>query len=292
MMRQLRWLLAVDSNYIITLNEAIARILAAESGEDFSVSDDLDPNIGLATIDLTNFRCQAKKCEFDQILQKGNGHSKTFGIIGMNPIGQALAQQLRSGFGWEILYYDWQPVPDIEAAYDARFVTVDRLLQQADLLCVVLPLTGTLARLIRQHYLAPKPAQAICIAWRRSLPIEQAAAHLGRYYSDCVHLDDLASIVGLNKFRLARLFSATFGITPHHFQLLLRVFYARSMLIRGVEIREIAYRLGFSDQSHFGRCFRSITSMTPGQYQKVVLDDQGAAGLFNELALEDNVESA
>ncbi len=281
----------MNANNIITLNEAIATTLADEPGDGSSFVPDLEGSIGLAAIQLAGFTWQGRRCEFGEYLRMQNAPFETVGVIGMNPIGQAIVQQARLGFGLEVLCADVQPVLEFEDAYDARIVSVNEVLRGADLICFALPLPGRLVRQITRHYMALKSAHTIGIAWRRCQPVERAAIYLGKDYTNCIPLDDLAAMAGLSKFRLARKFSATLGITAHRFQLLLRVFHARSLLYEGVEIGEIAYRLGFSDQSHFGRCFRSIAGMTPGQYQKMVLHDEELSKSFCEFALQANLEN-
>lgn len=281
----------MNTNNIITLNEAIATTLAGEPGDASTFGPDHEGSIGLAAIQLGAFTWQGRRCGFGEYLRMQNARAETVGVIGMNPIGQAIAQQARLGFGLQVLYSDVQPAPEFEDAYDARFVSINEVLRGADLICFALPLPGKLVRQITRHYLALKSAHTIGIAWRRCLAVERAAIHLGKDYTNCIPLDDLAAMAGLSKFRLARKFSATLGITAHRFQLLLRIFYARSMLYEGVEIGEVAYRLGFSDQSHFGRCFRSIAGMTPGRYQKMVLHDTELSRSFYEFALHPNLEN-
>ncbi|MBE2295920.1 MAG: bifunctional glyoxylate/hydroxypyruvate reductase B, partial [Phycisphaerales bacterium] len=68
-------------------------------------------------------------------------HSKTIGLLGMGRIAQAVARRARLGFNMTVLYHDRQPMPEVEAALGARFLPMDELLQTADFICVVLPLS-------------------------------------------------------------------------------------------------------------------------------------------------------
>jgi AraC-like DNA-binding protein len=59
------------------------------------------------------------------------------------------------------------------------------------------------------------------------------------------------------------------GKTPHQYLVERRVEVAKSILLRDdVPLAEVAYRLGFADQSHFTRHFRRITGASPGRLRR------------------------
>jgi phosphogluconate 2-dehydrogenase len=68
-------------------------------------------------------------------------HGKTLGILGFGRIGQALARRAALGFGMPVLYHDRSPVEVPMLAGLTRHVPLDELLQQADIVATVLPLT-------------------------------------------------------------------------------------------------------------------------------------------------------
>ena len=86
-----------------------------------------------------------------------------------------------------------------------------------------------------------------------------------------VTLDDLSSLTGLNKFYLGRVFSKEVGISPHQYQLGLRVQQSKDKLARGETLADIAFDTGFSDQAHFTRVFKRFTLTTPGRFQRDTL---------------------
>ncbi|MNJ03069.1 HTH-type transcriptional activator RhaS [compost metagenome] len=75
-------------------------------------------------------------------------------------------------------------------------------------------------------------------------------------------------MLGISRYAVIRLFKANWGLTPHAFQLNLKVNQARELLKYGKNIGDISYELGFSDQSHFHRVFKIHTGVTPRQYQQ------------------------
>src|SRR5207302_10571344 len=114
-------------------------------------------------------------------------------------------------------------------------------------------------------------SDTIFVAWLRSPAIERALAHLKQNYPERVELRDLAVIAGMSKFQFVRAFTAILGVTPHRYQLLLRLAKAKAMLRAGYEIAQVAAHAGFWDQSHFDRSFRLFFGMTPTQYRQNAL---------------------
>ena len=86
-------------------------------------------------------------------------------------------------------------------------------------------------------------------------------------YDQELSLDLLACHARLNKFYALRAFKREMGVTPHCYQLHLRVGKARQMLRAGQKSTEVAHALGFCDQSHFVRTFHEMTLVTPRRYQ-------------------------
>ncbi|WP_434771476.1 AraC family transcriptional regulator [Pseudomonas entomophila] len=80
-------------------------------------------------------------------------------------------------------------------------------------------------------------------------------------------LADLAHLVGMGRYQLIRAFRQATGFTPHAYQLNARINRARAWLREGRPLADVAYRLGFADQSHFQRVFKAHTGVTPGLYR-------------------------
>lgn len=85
---------------------------------------------------------------------------------------------------------------------------------------------------------------------------------------DRIHLEELASTVGLSPFHFFRKFKSEFGTTPHAFVVQRRIERAKSLLlIRNMPLKVVAADCGFSDQSHLNRTFRKALGMTPVEYR-------------------------
>ena len=80
-------------------------------------------------------------------------------------------------------------------------------------------------------------------------------------------LVELARMAHMSRYQLIRAFRTATGMTPHAYQLNIRINQARDWLRQGAELADIAYRLGFADQSHFQRIFKAHAGVTPGLYR-------------------------
>src|SRR4051794_37502632 len=94
-----------------------------------------------------------------------------------------------------------------------------------------------------------------------------ACDYLGDQPARNVGLDELASVAGLGKFRLVRLFRERTGLPPHALQVAHRVRAARRLLEAGETIAATAAATGFADQSHLHRHFVCSLGVTPGEYR-------------------------
>ena len=92
--------------------------------------------------------------------------------------------------------------------------------------------------------------------------------HLHGARDQKLNLDDLACRFSLDKYQLIRHFKRQLGITPNGYLTLLRIEQAKGLLAQGHALVEVALETGFYDQSHFARCFRTHTGVTPRGYQK------------------------
>ncbi|SFN94518.1 phosphogluconate 2-dehydrogenase [Pseudomonas sp. NFACC24-1] len=102
-------------------------------------------------------------------------HGKTLGIIGMGRIGEALAQRGHFGFGMPVLYHSHSPKPAVEQRFNARYCSLETLLQQADFVCLTLPLTAETQGLIDAQAFARMRPETLFINISRGKVVDEAA---------------------------------------------------------------------------------------------------------------------
>ncbi len=100
--------------------------------------------------------------------------------------------------------------------------------------------------------------------------VARVREYLHEHYRDSISLEQLAAIAGVSKYHLVRTFRAAIGVPPHMYQLRLRLTRSLLMLQQGSPLSAVAYELGFADQSHFTRAFRSEYGTTPGAWLRAL----------------------
>ncbi|MFL6623691.1 MAG: 2-hydroxyacid dehydrogenase [Sulfurifustis sp.] len=102
-------------------------------------------------------------------------HGATLGILGMGRIGQAVARRAR-GFAMTVLYHNRRRVDaDIEREVDARYVSLDELLSQSDIVTLNVPYSPATHHLIGAEQLARMKRSAILINVARGGVVDDAA---------------------------------------------------------------------------------------------------------------------
>lgn len=102
-------------------------------------------------------------------------HGKTLGIIGLGRIGEALAQRGHFGFGMPVIYHSQSRKPTVEARFDAHYRSLEALLQEADFVCLTLPLTAQTEGLIGAEQFALMRPESIFINISRGKVVDEAA---------------------------------------------------------------------------------------------------------------------
>lgn len=102
-------------------------------------------------------------------------HHKTMGIVGMGRIGLALAQRAHFGFNMPILYNARRHHQEAEERFNARYCDLDTLLQEADFVCLILPLTEETHHLFGAAQFAKMKSSAIFINAGRGPVVDENA---------------------------------------------------------------------------------------------------------------------
>ncbi|MEM5342162.1 AraC family transcriptional regulator [Paraburkholderia azotifigens] len=121
--------------------------------------------------------------------------------------------------------------------------------------------------LLDKYRSAPRLTESAS-SMRADPALARAYEYLHEFWNRNVSLSDLSRESSMTTSDVCRRFSAAYGLSPHRYQLVLRVMEAKVRLLMGAEISEVASETGFADQSHFGRHFKSILGVTPGTVAK------------------------
>lgn len=124
-------------------------------------------------------------------------------------------------------------------------------------------LLSVVARLVSDHLVR---GHALSEAGREHAAVLRVKEWLDGNSDQNVSIHSLAVLARLSPYYLIRAFHRHVGISPHKYQMSVRINRARKLLASGAPISEIAYQAGFCDQSHLNRCFRKILGVTPGKY--------------------------
>jgi AraC-like DNA-binding protein len=98
--------------------------------------------------------------------------------------------------------------------------------------------------------------------------VRRARAHLRERWDQRVTLAELATHAGLSRFELVRRFRDQNGVTPHAYQVNLRVDEARRRLAAGHPPAAVAADCGFADQPHLSRVFKRAVGVSPARYAR------------------------
>lgn len=154
-------------------------------------------------------------------------------------------------------------VRDAEAA--RLFVAAHRLLEGgADPLEGDEALLRAYALLIARHARGARPPAVLRDAGGA---VRRARDYLDANFAQAVDLATLASVAGLTRHHLVRLFKRATGLTPHAYLTDCRIRAARRLLASGAPPAEVAVACGFFDQSHLTRAFKSRIGLAPGAYR-------------------------
>ena len=107
---------------------------------------------------------------------------------------------------------------------------------------------------------------------RERAMVRRVTEYLHANASRRITLGELSVLAGLSPFYLSRSFHDATGLPPSEYLTQIRVRRARTLLEGNSSLAQIALAVGFSDQSHFTRRFKSIEGITPAAYRKIVQD--------------------
>jgi AraC-like DNA-binding protein len=104
--------------------------------------------------------------------------------------------------------------------------------------------------------------------------VKQIRDYLRENYAKNVSLTQLAQLVDRTPAHLVRVFSAEVGLPPHVYQTQMRIARAKTLLMQGYAVADVAQVTGFADQAHFSRQFKRLNGITPRTYRQNIKNVQ------------------
>lgn len=111
----------------------------------------------------------------DETLFGVDVHHSTIGIIGMGRIGEAVAKRARLGFDMDVLYYNRNRRPEVEEKLEAKYSSLDTLLEKSDFIVLMTPLTKETYHLIDSDEFNKMKKTAIFINASRGQTVNEQA---------------------------------------------------------------------------------------------------------------------
>ena len=98
--------------------------------------------------------------------------------------------------------------------------------------------------------------------------IEMAKCYLHDHWNKEVDMRELAESLNISYRHFRRLFKSSTGVPPQQYILNLKINQAKKLLEGPFTIKNIAYKVGFSDPYHFSHLFKQKTGMAPSKWRK------------------------
>lgn len=102
--------------------------------------------------------------------------------------------------------------------------------------------------------------------------VKKAKEYMDRNFRDDISLELLSEITGTSPYHLNRIFTEETGMSPHAYQVHMRIETSKRLLLAGYSIAHVSAESGFTDQSHFTKFFRKVTGTTPGRFVRCNTD--------------------
>ncbi|MBD1838496.1 helix-turn-helix transcriptional regulator [Coleofasciculus sp. FACHB-64] len=125
-------------------------------------------------------------------------------------------------------------------------------------------MANALAVHLLQNYSARQPILRDYNGGLSKHQLRQVIDYINGHLDRDLGLAELAKIVQMSPHYFTRLFKQSTGLTPHQYVIRRRVERAKELLLNGeLSIAEVAYSVGFANQSHLNRHLKRLLGVTP-----------------------------
>lgn len=99
--------------------------------------------------------------------------------------------------------------------------------------------------------------------------VQTMMSFMKQKYMNKISLDEIAQVVSVSKRECLRCFQKCLGKTPYEYLMDVRMNMAQKLLKDGDSpVLEVALQTGFSNGAYFGKQFKKVYGMTPGEYRQ------------------------
>lgn len=106
--------------------------------------------------------------------------------------------------------------------------------------------------------------------YRGTNPVDQAIIFMQKNINETIKIADISDHVKLSESHLTKIFRNKTGSSPMDYFINLKMQEAIRLLIsQSLKIKEVAFRLGYSDQYYFTRIFTKHIGSSPGTFAKM-----------------------
>ncbi len=98
--------------------------------------------------------------------------------------------------------------------------------------------------------------------------IEGAIKHLRAHHAEAISLETLASVAGMSREHLCRVFLDLTGISPFRYLSAVRIAAAKRLLLQtGKSVTEVCFEVGYTSLGTFIHRFKAAVGRSPGQFR-------------------------
>ncbi|MFM9278265.1 response regulator [Paenibacillus jiagnxiensis] len=99
--------------------------------------------------------------------------------------------------------------------------------------------------------------------------IRDIAAYLDAHYADEITLQDISNRFYLSREYISRKFKQEFDVNLSEYLTRLRIRQAKLLLLNPrLRLQQISEMVGYQDEKYFGKVFKKLEGITPGEYRK------------------------
>jgi AraC-like DNA-binding protein len=85
-----------------------------------------------------------------------------------------------------------------------------------------------------------------------------------------INLNGIGDSLGVSTSHLNEVFKSFTSMTPYQYFISIKIGRAKELLERDIPVKEVAFRLGFSDEYYFSRLFKNKTGISPSHWKNYV----------------------